>query len=518
MNEAQLTSYEDVPYSSKPLYPTHPDCLATVAMLMGMQPAAVERCRVLELGCASGGNLIPMAEALPDSRFVGLDLSPRQIADGQALVDAADLPNIRLLAKSILDIDAELGQFDYIICHGVYSWVPSIVQQKILEICRQHLAAQGVAYISYNTYPGWHARAMVREMMGFHARQFDDPATRIGQARAFLEFLVQAVDDRDSAYARAVREEAETIRPEADYYLFHEHLEDVNQPLYFYEFAQRSAEAGLQYLGEAWFHTNLDRFDSSVQSTLEQLSSDLVQLEQYIDFLINRTFRRTLLCHQEVALDRQPSTEIVARLSMSALVMPQSAEPDVAGTGAEAFRADDGRLASTNIPLVKSALVSLFRSWPGALTFDELYERSIEPLASLGAAPPRELLAAGLLQCYLSNLVALHVSPAQFVPAAGARPQASRVARQQAACGWPVANRRHRIVPLSDLDRLVLGLLDGSRDRSALVVAMDAALVRGELAPGSQLPPVESPQRTAWLAEQVEASLQGIARNALLVA
>ena len=203
MPEAQLTSYEEVPYGSKPLYPTHPDCLATVATLMGMQPAAVENCRVLEMGCATGGNLIPMAATLPHSQFVGIDLSPRQIAEGQKLVDALGLTNIRLAPVSILDVDDAFGQFDYIICHGVYSWVPSAVQDKILEICSRNLAPQGVAYVSYNTYPGWHARGMVREMMGFHAKRFDDPSVRVGQARAFLEFVAKGVTEPDTAYASA---------------------------------------------------------------------------------------------------------------------------------------------------------------------------------------------------------------------------------------------------------------------------------------------------------------------------
>src|SRR5947208_3557543 len=135
MSEALLTSYEEVPYDSKPLYPTHPDCLATVATLMGMKPAPVQRCRVLELGCASGGNLIPMAEALPDSAFVGVDLSERQIADGRAAVAELGLGNVELRHLSITDVPADWGPFDYVVCHGVYSWVPEHVRERILAVC-----------------------------------------------------------------------------------------------------------------------------------------------------------------------------------------------------------------------------------------------------------------------------------------------------------------------------------------------------------------------------------------------
>src|SRR5262249_35555116 len=179
MTEATLTSYEELPYTRNPFYSTHPDCLAAVALLHGLQPPPVTCCRVLELGCASAGNLAPMAQGLPDSQFVGIDLSPRQIAQGQELVAAAGLQNIELHALSILDVNASLGPFDYIISHGVYSWVPPVVQDKILQICADHLTPNGLAYVSYNTYPGWHLRGMVRDMLGFHVRRFSETKTRV---------------------------------------------------------------------------------------------------------------------------------------------------------------------------------------------------------------------------------------------------------------------------------------------------------------------------------------------------
>src|SRR5262249_30408638 len=167
--ETSECRYDEVPYSSKPFPQTHPDNLATVATLFGMTPPPVERCRVLELGCAAGGNLLPLAAALPGSRFVGIDLSRRQIDDGRPGREALGLRNFRLRHRSILDVGADFGQFDYILCHGVYSWVPAPVQDKILEVCAGHLAPNGVAYVSYNTYPGWHIPGAVRAMMRYHA-------------------------------------------------------------------------------------------------------------------------------------------------------------------------------------------------------------------------------------------------------------------------------------------------------------------------------------------------------------
>ncbi len=525
MSEALLTSYEEIPYESKPLYPTHPDCLGTLATLMGMKPAPVDGCRVLELGCASGGNLIPMAEALPRSDFLGIDLSPGHINAGQKIVAALGLGNIKLRALSIMDIDDSYGKFDYISCHGVYSWVPAEVQDKILSICSRNLAPQGVAYVSYNTLPGWHQRAGVREMMGYHCKQFTDPKTRVEQARAFLDFLVTAVPNPDSTYHRVLKEEADLIRPAADSYLFHEHLEDVNYPVYFSQFMERAQGKGMQYLGESWYHTRLEKFPAEVQSTLQNLSADIVQLEQYLDFLNNRTFRRTLLCHQGVALNRTPPAHILSTFYLTALARPVSTAPNLDSTAIEKFTLDEGTTASTNVPIMKAALTVLYEAWPRAMPFRALWSAVHSRLPSLAAQGPKALevgpamLAEAMLHCYLANLVALHLQPQNFVLEFGACPMASPLARLQARSSTRVTNRRHRLVLLSDLDRAVLTLLDGSLDRTALVAALSAKTANKELSLQSDGKPVEDSALIAQtLAEALDPSLRRLAKNALLIA
>jgi SAM-dependent methyltransferase len=230
-------SYDEVPYDSHPFVQTHPDRLATVATLFGLRPQPIEQCRVLELGCAAGGNIVPIADELRESEFVGIDLSRRQIEDGKQLVEKLGLTNVDLRHASIMDVDESYGKFDYVICHGVFSWVPNAVQDKIFEICSQQMKPQGVAYISYNTYPGWHMRGMIRDMMRYHAERFSTAKIRTRQARALLDFLAQSVKQPESAYTRLLQQELSTLRNQADHYLVHEHLEEVNAPLYFHQFA-----------------------------------------------------------------------------------------------------------------------------------------------------------------------------------------------------------------------------------------------------------------------------------------
>src|SRR5262249_55972164 len=157
------------------------------------------------------------------------DLSARQVADGQKVVEALGLTNVELKHLSITDY-AGFGAFDYIVCHGVYSWVAAAVQDKILEICATGLAPQGVAYVSYNTYPGWHTRGMLCDIMCSHAQRFAAPRERVGQARALLDFLARSVPRQGGAYGVLLKEEVELLRGKPDSYLLHEHLEEHNEP------------------------------------------------------------------------------------------------------------------------------------------------------------------------------------------------------------------------------------------------------------------------------------------------
>jgi SAM-dependent methyltransferase len=309
--------YDTVPYPSLSYAQSHPDRLATVATLLGMAPAPVDRCRVLELGCAGGWNLIPMAYGLPGSEFVGIDNSARQIAEGQAIVKALDLPNIDLKPLDILDADASLGQFDYVIAHGVFSWVPKEVQDAILELCKRNLAPNGVAYISYNAYPGWRMLGIIRDMMLYHTRALSDPQEKAIEARALLDFLAESVPAESGAYGSFLNMYAQMLQGElkgsshrGNSFLLHDELEEVNEPFYFYEFAERAANYGLQYLGEAEMRSMMDtNFPPQVSAGLRQISNSVIDLEQYMDFLRNQTFRKTLLCHDDVVLSRTLTTD-----------------------------------------------------------------------------------------------------------------------------------------------------------------------------------------------------------------
>src|SRR3954467_8219921 len=156
------TPYDRIPYPPRMHPQAPPDRLATMARLFGLDAPPLETCRVLELGCGEGGNLIPAAFSLPQASFRAIDLSPSAVATAAATARDLQLTNIDVQPMDIRDFPVDAGAFDYIIAHGVYSWLPPDVRERLLGICRDHLAANGVAYVSFNTYPGHRLREIAR--------------------------------------------------------------------------------------------------------------------------------------------------------------------------------------------------------------------------------------------------------------------------------------------------------------------------------------------------------------------
>jgi cyclopropane fatty-acyl-phospholipid synthase-like methyltransferase len=464
-------SYDTFPYQSFSFPQSHPDRLATIGQLFGMTPAPIARSRVLEIGCASGGNLIPMAATLPDAQFLGIDLSPVQIRHGVADIGALGLSNIRLLATNIMEFGEDFGLFDYIIAHGVYSWVPNDVQERMLAICARQLSPSGIAYISYNTLPGWRMRAVVRDAMTYHTRRLVDPIQRVAQSRAMLEFLAESLKGDASAYGSLLKQQAEHLRTKDDYYILHDHLEAENEPLYFYQFMERAARHGLNYLGEADFVTMLgSEFAPPVIQTLAKVAPDVLSREQYMDFLRERSFRQTLLVRNDVELTRKLSPLRVMALRVASTTQPVRANADLLTDTAEIFRTSANREIRVSAPIVKAALLALAEKWPLAIPFDELYASAHARLATSSETPEdeRRLLASDILQCFAAGAVELHHAPSPFVIEPGERPEASAVARLHATRGARATSLRHEPGTIGEDTRPMFMLLDGSRTRAEI--------------------------------------------------
>jgi SAM-dependent methyltransferase len=455
-----MNSYDELPYPSQAFVQTHPDRLATLARIFGLQPPPIEQCRVLEIGCASGGNLIPMAYGLPGSRFVGIDLSELQVAEGRARIEALGLGNVRIEAMSVLDLDERWGQFDYIVCHGVYSWVEPAVQDWILRIAGRQLRPNGIAYVSFNTYPGWHLRESVRHMMRYHAMPFDTPAERIEQARALLDFLAGAVPHEGNAYGQVLARELDLLARCSDSYLYHEHLEPTNAPLYFHQFAERAAAHGLQYLAEADFAAMLTgRFPPEVAATLEGISADIIHLEQYMDFVRNRQFRQTLLCREGLKVRRALSPAVMRGMYLASAARREGEGAlDLDDRVEVTWRAPGGALATASHAVSKAALELLAQRWPLGWPLEELLA---EACRVAGRPDDVALPMQDLFQCFLSGVVELRSWQPPCVSKVSERPRASACAVLEAASSDVVTSLRHAAVRIDATQRALLPRMDG---------------------------------------------------------
>lgn len=482
------TGYDKVRYPGK-FYPQASiDRLATLARLHGLQPAAVDGCRTLELGCGDGGLLIPLAERFPGSRFLGVDLSARAIEAGRELIAALGLRNIELRVADLCSFQLERGAYDYIVSHGVLSWLPLAAREALLRLVGEGLAAQGVAYISYAALPGGYLRNVPRDLMRFHTRALQDPAQKVQAARAIVQFVGSALPPGSLGEALLQREMAGTEGK--DHFLLHDLLADDNEPLYFVDFIAAAAEQGLQFLAESE-QGGLRLLPAPVRERLQALP-DRLEREQYLDFIQLRRFRQTLLCRREQRL---------APAALDGLWLSSRARPRPGDAGGFEHPAM-GRL-DTDTRWSGALMQQLAQAWPRPLRYEELMAACSEALGGPPDEAERDALRDFLLDAFARDQLQLNSLPLRFSAEPPPKPRCTPLARWQAAQGLPVVSRELLSVPLpSRLLRQLLPLLDGSRDLEALLVALTG-----------QLPAAQAEQLGP---EPLRQALVQLARNALL--
>ena len=294
--------YDELLYKSNPFNYTIPALLEAQGKLYGLTPKDSRKARVLELGSSFGGNIITQALYNPEAEFVGVDLTSEQVKKGNEVIEKIGLKNIKLIEKNILDINEDFGKFDYIIVHGVFSWVPDIVKEKIIKICNENLTEEGIAYISYNTYPGWKEPDKIREMMLYANKYFPEVSQgdKVQRGKAFISIVAEQmkiytdVAEKKGDFIKQI----EGILNMQDYYVGHEQLENINDPMYLHEFVDMLRKENLQYISDVGLRLSIASvYNDSTIEKLQQLSQgDPVIKEQCLDYILDTKFRRSLIC------------------------------------------------------------------------------------------------------------------------------------------------------------------------------------------------------------------------------
>jgi methyltransferase-like protein/SAM-dependent methyltransferase len=522
MTSPRLTSlpggdFNAVPYISTSIVQSQPPRLFALAKLFGLTPPPAETASVLELGCASGGNIIPLALRFPRAKFLGFDLAQRHVDEGRARIQALGLTNIEIRQADLTTLDLT-DSYDCIICHGTYSWVPPAAREAILRIAARSLKPDGIAYVSYNVFPGWQMRGIIRDLMLFHAGREGPPDRRIAMGRWVLDNIAKMTNEA-TPYGATLREEAKLLAAESDPYILSEFLVPDNAPCYFRDFIAAAEKQGLAFLIESDIEMCFpDTFGAEIAKLVRAMSSGrLILMEQYIDFLVGRTFRQTLLVHGDQArrIQRMLRPEVVQDLHISGhLVLDTAASSE----NRYLFRARHGRAMMTTGNSSRLAVEALSAAFPESRNLEELWAdlSTLEP----GIDPSAKADLLGLMfHMIVHGVVRPSTVPVRVGKASAERPVAWKLARVDAAAKLKsTTNLRHDTVPLDVLTTELLPHLDGSHTHAMLRERLMGAIRSGRIRMAdpatSQLLPESVLDQS--VASQVEIGLKQLASAALL--
>jgi SAM-dependent methyltransferase len=464
-SDAARASYDAMPYPGNSFPQSHPGRLAAQATLRGLSPPDVHTAKVLELGCGDGGNLIPMAYGLPDARFTGIDLNEQALARGRAHARALNITNIDLRQGDLESLEIE-DAYDYVIAHGVYSWVSPAARDNLLKQAGGALNPAGVLYVSYNAKPGGHLREIVRELMQFATRYETDPRRIVERARGAVR-LVRHAQGPSDVYGVFLDEYLNKVLERSDAGVFHDDLEIHNEAVYLEQIVDHAGEHGLQYLAEAEMReSSFGNLADGIAEALDALEPrSEVEQEQALDFLRVRMYRQTLFCRADAQRNDIPDPATLATLYAYSPMRPADAAARLDDESLVQFEGRHDARMKTDHPDVKQAFANLGDAWPRP--------RPITGLTSTAHDP--DAVRQALLGGHTAGLVQLTTHAPEIATEPGDKPHVYEVARAQAGRGdIAVTNLKHERIPLADAEgRDLITLCDGTRDRPALLGALN---------------------------------------------
>ncbi len=502
-------SYDLLPYESKPIPQSHPARLAAMAKIFGLESKPLATARVLELGCASGGNLVPMALNHPMAEFVGIDISPKQVQAGRDRIQRLGLKNLTIRCESFSNFGPDEGKFDYIICHGVFSWVPQVLQDAIFRLCQNHLASDGVAFISYNVLPGWRMLQTLRDAFHVALPKTAEGTDRVKEAAKLLGFLSEASAAK-TGYHQALKSIKDKFPKFSAAYVAHEYLEETNDPCLFSDFATRATQYGLGFLAESELQSMIvDQHGTAVAIEIRRRANgDPIATEQLLDLVSGRTFRQTLLVHQkrtdEINRDLEPDR-------LDGLHLEAEIGMRIENEGDEAkVTLVDGQAFWIKSQAMCVALQKFIAKLPSTSAIESLLPEGSE--ASDVKRGFRNLMMAGV--------VAPTIRPVFVINPAPLNPKATRIARADAADHAAfTTNPKHEAIALEPATWFLLHHMDGTRTQSELITDLAAEVRDGRITLYEDGKEVSSIEKAVSFVEQHAVHLiDGLAKAGLLEA
>jgi Methyltransferase domain/Predicted methyltransferase regulatory domain len=452
MQDNLLESYDLVPYRHGAIPVSHPARIGAIGRIHGLNCAPPDRCCVLELGCAEAMNLLPLAERFPYSEFVGVDISPVQIATGESAREACGLENARLVCTDLREFEPEPESFDYVIAHGVYSWVSDEVKERMLAICSRALSPEGLAYVSYNTLPGWSLLDGLRKVLREEIVREDQPEAQLRKAREVITALNRSIEGQSGAHAELLRQAFADMLAKPPELLFHDELAAINDPRTFTAFTNHAAAHGLQYVAEAHYATMpFEHVPESMRAPLEKLGPHFLQQQQFMDVVFQRWLRNSLLCGEKASPQRAADARVVRDCALGLRLHPVEARVNLAPGTAMRFADSNHQVMDFQVPAEKALLAVLSQAIPARIPFAHAIGAANRLLVqvNLPAIDNTAEICAFLLRLFTIDALDLVLSGNEGWLRTANSPAPSALMRYQARTGLPVINRWHEPVTVT---------------------------------------------------------------------
>ena len=519
IKEEAVNSYDTLPYPPYSFPATHIGRLGAIGRVFGLTTVDPSKARVLELGCGVGVNIMAMAQLFPEAEFVGIDSSKKQIDAGLKAVKVTGLKNVRLIEADFSNLDEDLGKFDYIIVHGIYSWVPDSVKEAILRIGSKNLNPGGVTYVSYNCLPGWRMRGALRDMMLMHTAGIPDVLAKVAQSKALVKFLAESCA-QETPYGKYLSQELDLISKCDDSYIAHDFLETENDALYFSDFLKAAAKEGLLYLGDAEPSTMVtDNLPAEAAKTLKSLNLNLLATEQYIDFVRNRMFRSTLLCHKDAKLNRNIDATRLESLNITSLIALKQSHKD--GQPA-VFVGVGGTELSVSEPATAAIFEIIAKQGKASVSVKDVLAEALPVVSKLTKSTDenavKSLVGQVLIHGYFKKMLDFALGALSTCTTISENPLALPLARIQASEGLRISSNRLEMLNADPYVAKLLTLCDGTRDKKALIDAMSASLEKKEYQLNENNQPITDAKRAKLVVEKLyEGSIQNLTQLGLLI-
>ena len=466
--------YDAVTYQGVVVQSCSPGHLALCSLWRHGPRPATKKFSVTELGCGDGSNLLPLAFYSRESTFVGVDNSAAAIHCAEEGARYLDLDNIQFIQEDVRTLNhSGCRSSDYIIAHGLYSWVPEDAREAILNFCLENLTPSGLAYISYNAQPGWSMRNLVRETLQ-RARLVQQAAIEEKAARAIEVATTQLLEDlpsRDYAFGALFAEELERVRDGKPGYVFHEYLAEINDGFWLRDFVDHAQQHGLDYVADAQDFRWEGQIPQALRASLSKRDLDPIEQEEMTDLLCHRYFRASILCRADAPRQSMTHQEILEMVSIATSLCAESDPFDPTEGVVETFCREHGPEITLDASITKAAIVLLAAQWPQGMQFESLWQRASEFLISHGCvvnSGAREQLLEELILLYETGQLDLRLEEPNYPRDIPEYPQAHVLAQYEAQHREALTTPFHLPIPFEpEALQFVLGL-DGSRSHKEL--------------------------------------------------